>query len=89
MRRFIRGSSYEMRNGLIIKGNPKVIRSQFVRDFIRLNSIERGKIGLIILQKLENWEQNIKLKNHFVVQLPEDYEYNEDVYYYVKKIIDF
>lgn len=85
MRRFIRGSSREMRNGLVIKGNPGVIRSQFVRDYVRLNSLE-GIKWPDYFAELENWEQIIKLE-HSVTQIPEDYEYNEDVYYYVKKMV--
>jgi hypothetical protein len=85
MRRFIRGSSYEMRNGLVIKGNPKVIKSQFVKDYIRLSSIEGAKWP-DYFAALENWEQIVKLE-HYISPIPENYNYNEDVYYYVKKMV--
>lgn len=85
MRRFIRGSSHEMRNGLIIKGNPKIIRSQFVRDYIKSNSID-GVTWPDYFASLENWEQMVKLE-HSISVIPENFKYDEDVYYYVKKMV--
>lgn len=89
MRRFIRGSSYEMRNGLVLKGNPRVIRSQFVRDYIKCNSIEDPKDKITwpdYFASLNNWERMVKLE-HSISLIPENSTCDEDVYYYVKKMV--
>jgi predicted nucleic acid-binding protein len=81
--RFIDGSRSEMNNGLISIGNPKVIISQFVKDFIRL----KGRISWAeYATELSNWEQVVKM-NWNVSQLSPVPDLDESAYFYVKQML--
>jgi hypothetical protein len=75
MNRLIYGSKLEMK-GLIVDGNPSVIRSQFVRDFHELLKIEYIRWPDYYAE-LSNWENLLKLYWNISI-FPGEYKIDQD-----------
>jgi hypothetical protein len=78
MDNLIRGSKIEM-SGLVVEGNPPLIRSQFVKNFRNSRDVSWPDY----FAELSNWE---RLVNVFwdINMMPERYEFDKSVYDFVK-----